>query len=391
MSAQTQLEQLSPALAHPVDVDSLPADTPDGVHRAFVRTISGMQKEAVVARDDTAWRLSSDEGDYLDGDDVAPCPLGNMTTGMVAAYLDSIVAAAEDHGFQLDDIELTLDNYYTMKGSALRGDMTGGALDPELRIDIDVPADERDAVSTRIEEAIDAATITNVMETELENPFTLTLGGEELSTDRVPQLDEQPLPDPNSAFGDLERPNDGQDIITRTGEATEDFPEDRERYTAGSGSSLEAEQDRVLHLRGRGSIRDDGTYHITQKLYSPKGTIFEFIADRHPTVGGEGRAPTASTYMAAGIGFCFLTQFGRYAEIKRKTLDAYRIVQDVPWSGDPRSPDAAPEPLETHVYLESPEGEAFARDVLDVSEQTCFLHALCRTSVSPDVTVNTGA
>ena len=35
--------------------------------------------------------------------------------------------------------------------------------------------------------------------------------------------------------------------------------------------------------------------------------------------------------------------------------------------------------IETYVYLDSPEDDAFAREVLDVGERTCFLHALCRT------------
>jgi len=36
--------------------------------------------------------------------------------------------------------------------------------------------------------------------------------------------------------------------------------------------------------------------------------------------------------MSAGIGFCFMTQFGRYAEIVRKELSAYRVVQDTYFS-----------------------------------------------------------
>jgi hypothetical protein len=37
--------------------------------------------------------------------------------------------------------------------------------------------------------------------------------------------------------------------------------------------------------------------------------------------------------------------------------------------------------VETHVYLDTPEGVEFARTIVDVSEQTCFLHALCRTDL----------
>ena len=49
--------------------------------RVYARSLSGMQKEALVAsrRSGAIWRLASDEGAYLDGDDEAPCPLSFLT------------------------------------------------------------------------------------------------------------------------------------------------------------------------------------------------------------------------------------------------------------------------------------------------------------------------
>ena len=43
------------------------------------------------------------------------------------------------------------------------------------------------------------------------------------------------------------------------------------------------------------------------------------------------------------------------------------------------------DPLETHVYLESSEDDAFAKNILDVSEQTCFLHAFCKTDLKTKI------
>jgi hypothetical protein len=45
------------------------------------------------------------------------------------------------------------------------------------------------------------------------------------------------------------------------------------------------------------------------------------------------------------------------------------------------------DPIETHVSLNTPEDDDFAREVLDMSEQTCFLHALCRTDTPTRITV----
>ena len=88
--------------------------------------------------------------------------------------------------------------------------------------------------------------------------------------------------------------------------------------------------------------------------------------------------------MAAGIAFCFMTQLGRYASILRKNLDAYNVIQDVHFAQTGTGPV---DPVETHVYLSSSEDEEFARAALSMGEQTCFLHALCRTSLDVEASV----
>ena len=85
------------------------------------------------------WRLTSDEGAYLDGHDEAPCPLSFLSTGMVSSYMNELTALAEARGLDLGRIRIVQDNFYTMKGSALQGTMTGGAKDIEL--DVSVEAD----------------------------------------------------------------------------------------------------------------------------------------------------------------------------------------------------------------------------------------------------------
>jgi hypothetical protein len=80
-----------------------------------------------------------------------------------------------------------------------------------------------------------------------------------------------------------------------------------------------------------------------------------------------------------------MTQLGRYARITRKDLRDYRIAQDTHFSlggatGDTGRAGEA-ESVETHVDLISGDDDAFAQTALAMSEQTCFLHALCRTDV----------
>lgn len=83
----TPLQQLGYPLFFNVDrhgETDLDAPSPrlDQAQRARVRSLASMQKEALVTSSvsGNTWRLASDEGEYLDGDDVAPCPLAFMTT-----------------------------------------------------------------------------------------------------------------------------------------------------------------------------------------------------------------------------------------------------------------------------------------------------------------------
>ena len=96
--------------------------------------------------------------------------------------------------------------------------------------------------------------------------------------------------------------------------------------------------------------------------------------------------------IAAGIGFCFMTQFGRCARIVGRPLSDYRILQDAHFSlggasgGTGRAGEALP--LETHAHLFSDEDDDFARIALDMAERTCFLHAFCRTDLKARLRVS---
>ena len=126
-------------------------------------------------------------------------------------------------------------------------------------------------------------------------------------------------------------------------------------------------------------------------MYNPHGSVFAFLSDEAPENGGQGLAPDAASYISAGIGFCFMTQIGRYANIVKKDLREYRVVQDTHFSlggasgGTGQAGEA--DPVETHVFLTAGEDDEFARSTLDMSEQTCFLHAFCKTDLKTRVSI----
>lgn len=335
-----------------------------------------MQKEALILNGATgrAWRLASDEGPYLDGYDSAPCPLSFMTTGMVASYTNEVIAAARASDVDTRGLQLSLDSHYTMEGSAIRGTMTGGALPPELTVELPSAPPGFHAV---IQQTVRQAPIASLMEGVNESRFSLSVNGRPEDLGRVPALEIEQQPDPGDVIAKA-GPVPGNtyaDVIRRVRPA-----EEIEGVPGGKGSSLQESQSRRLHVRGVCRLREDGVKEITQNLYRPIGSEFVFLSDEAPEYGGNGKAPDAVTYMSAGIAFCFMTQFGRYASITKKALESYRIVQDTHFTGQG-------DPVETHVHLETPEDADFGRTVLDMSEQTCFLHAFCRTDLDLSLTV----
>jgi hypothetical protein len=217
--------------------------------------------------------------------------------------------------------------------------------------------------------------------------FTLTHNGREIEPGRAHPLGRPAEPDPDTRF-DAAKPaaGDWSGLIRRGG-----LTPKAEHTVTLAGGSLTDEQDRLLHVRGICTLRDDGVKQIEQQLFNPHGSIFRFLCDEAPVNGGRGLAPDAASYISAGIGFCFMTQFGRYAKIVRKMLHEYRIVQDMHFSLGGASGGTGEagraDPVETHVYLGTGEDDDFARTALDMAEQTCFLHALCRTDLKTKVSV----
>ncbi len=355
--------------------------------RTWVRALAGMQKEALVVNGVTgrSWRLVSDEGPYLAGHDQAPCPLCTFITGMVASYMNEINSLARRRGLDVDDIAVTLSNYYSMEGSALRGTMVGGARAPDLAVEISADAD-RAELEELVRQAVAASPVHGLLNGENHSLFTLSWNGDQISVGDVSALDGAPHPDPGDVFNEAEV----ADVVVADDLMVKVKPADQvEGVPGGINTSLQESQRRTLHVQARGTIRADGVKEIHENLFQPIGSEFRFFSDEAPEAGGRGIAPDALSYLAAGIGFCFMTQFGRYASITKKRLDEYRIVQDTHFSsGDADSPGRA-DPVETHVYLITPEGEEFARTTLDMGERTCFLHATCRTDLEPNLAIET--
>ena len=351
--------------------------------RTRVRTLSGFQKEAVVtsARTGQAWRLVSDEGPYLNGHDAAPCPLAFLTTGMIASYLNEILALAKIRNVTIRKLKLIQDNFYSMQGSMQKRTMVGGALPVELQVIIDCDLDDA-PLNQFLMDAVDASPLNGLMRGQLKSLFTLARNGVELKPKMVARLGRPMQLDPVNFFGELIPAAGDLTLVKPLGKTAKKVVQGG---TEAASSSLADEQDRRLNVGAVATLREDGLKEIVQLLYSPHGTSFRFLSEETPGNGSKARAPDANSYISAGIGFCFMTQFGRFASMLNLDLPAYRIVQDTHFSlggasgGTGMAGEA--DPVETHVFLDSRESDEVASEMLDISERTCFLHAFCRTDL----------
>ncbi len=362
-------------------------DTPDNrkgdALRTYVRSLSGFQKEALVrsAKTGDAWRLVSDEGPYLNGHDAACCPLAFLSVGMVASFMNEIMAYAEQKEVQIRQLKLTQDNYYTMKGSMPRRTMVGGAENIELQVEIDCDLDDAQ-LNAFLTEATFASPLNGLMRGQLDSLFKLSKNDQELTCAKATELDSALLPDPKDLFSQIEAEAGEIGLLSKVGLTPKKAVQGG---TATGSSSLTDEQDRRLNIGAVAILREDGIKEIQQMQYSPYGTSFKLLSSE------DGRAPDANTLISAGIAFCFMTQFGRFVSMLKLDLPDYRITQDTHFSlggatGRTGKPGDA-DPIETHVYLQTSESDETAQEMLDISEQTCFLHAFCRTDLKTKLKV----
>ena len=366
------------AVANP---DEVAIDAPENrmgeALRTWVRSLSGFQKEALIRSSLTGrtWRLVSDEGPYLNGHDAAPCPLAFLSCGMVASYMNEILALAKIQGIKIHQLKLILDNYYTMKGSMPKRTMVGGAENIDLQVEIDCSLEDA-SLHEFLVNATYASPLNGLMRGKLTNLFKLSKNGREIPTNKVAELEGHLFGDPGNHFAKSIAEDNPLTLMEPVGPTPK---KEVKRGTSSAAGSLAEEQDRRLNIGAVAIMREDGLKEIQQMQYSPYGTSFRFLSSE------DGRAPDANSLISAGIGFCFMTQFGRFVSMLNLDLPDYRIVQDTHFSlggatGETGKTGEAG-PIETHVYLETSEPDETAQEMLDISERTCFLHAFCQTDL----------
>ena len=352
--------------------------------RVHVRALEGMQKEAVVTMASSAgeqtWRMVSDEGPYLDGTDLAPFPLAFFSAGLQFSFLSEIMRHTREQGVTLQALALSQDTFYTMNGSALQGTMIGGAKPVEVKVRI-----ESDAAPETIAHIVSLARQTSpahiLMQNILSNVFSLSFNDKELAVTEVNPSSEWPAYEPEAVFAQVhpvEAADFQEGIITKLTTA-----ERIEGVEGGASSSLKPIQKRTLQIHGEAKLLEGTLLETIIQLRTPIGSTFRFLCDAGPDDGPQKITPSPMTFLSTGVGFCFMTQIGRYAHITKQALQGYQIIQDNIYKTGEMVQVL---PFNTRTFIQADEADEVAQKTLSMSERTCFLHAAMRGSYPSVIT-----
>lgn len=383
------IQQSPYPLVFPVDPKSFPVEPqhaqPDQADvRIYARALEGMQKEAVAEYGPTGatWRLVCDEGPWLDGTDLAPFPLAYFGAGLAGSYLSEFMAEAKDRAIPITRLELRQDNYFTMEGSALKGTMSADVEPIEVSFDVDGDASHAELDDIADIAVNDRSPAGGFLGIELESQFAVRANGED-------------LPDPGTLSASLMGSTDPAEVMDGC-RPMDDAPvadeivckDDSAAPPAREGAvGLKSEQKRVVHVATHGRVRPDGLKELAVQCIRPAGSRFVVLCDDSPDRGGQGRAPDSLTYLSCGVAFCYMTQIGRYAQIVKQELRDYRIVQDTSFGFGPEEPPSAAA-VETLVVLDTEESHADSIGLVQMAEQTCYIHGAYRLPVEARLRVS---
>jgi organic hydroperoxide reductase OsmC/OhrA len=356
--------------------------------RTTTRALAGMQKEALVnyGPTDTTWRVLCDEGPWLNGTDLAPFPLGFFTAGLVASYMSEFLSHARRADVEVHHLEVMVDNQYGMEGSLLRGTMVGSALPVEVTFRAETSTDAPNVLQLA-HLAVASSPADALLRNAVDSVFTLNHNGQALPVTRVAASSAPQHKDPAALFGRAE-PAAGLDCtaeLVQRLDGVDMLGGEKLGSERSSAVGLSDTQKRQVHVRGVGTLRDDGLKELQVACFQPVGSVFRFLSDDSRAVGGQERAPCGLVYLSAGISFCFMTQLGRYAHVAKHKMHSYQIVQDSSFSSPAAINDkeeiTTSAAVDTHVFIGNEEDEDKTQTLLNMGEQTCYLHAACRSSI----------
>jgi uncharacterized OsmC-like protein len=344
------------------------------VVKVEARQMAGHQKEAVVAdgAEASAWRLTSDEGVHLKGDDLAPFPLGFFNAGMQGDLYLRLRNIAAERGIALDGLEIGLINHYWLTGSFIHGTGEGHAESPDIEVRLKSSAGKAE-IESLVAAALNASPAIALARTPLAgNTFALYINGRRREVPGVNSPAGDAV-DPYRAHSKPPRPLDANgrgDLIVRPGVTEQGTP-------APAQATITGKQLRNIH--GEGRPLGDGLFNVDTWLAMPGVSHFHLLCD----AAGKA-APSGLALLSAGIAFCYMTQLSRYIENMKMNIRRVRLMQFNPFVAGAK---AAVEPIDTHLFLDGEAPEEAHLQLLTIAARTCYLHAAAKTPTDPNVRI----
>lgn len=342
--------------------------------RVEARSLYGHQKEVVVREGEggAVWRLVSDEGPNLKGTDLAPFPLGFLNAAMHADFLQRALLLARAHEIALGEFSSMIDNHYTFSGSFFKG--TGKGTADAVRVRAVARSSAVSAPAARVfESALAASPVHAAFAIPLTNVFALYVNGRRCPVRRVAASGTEDVVDPFLAHGRAPGPLAGRGAVEPIITRLEPDPDDRRPKLIAPEGFV------PLIIRGAGEFVDAAGVVAVTVLPPAPGARFRIMADNCSVPRC---APSPLALAAAGVAFCFMTQLGRYIEHRKYQVDGIRLVQTNRFSVTGRAEDfslrADAGPFETHVFLNARESDEVMQTLIEIAENTCYLHAALR-------------
>lgn len=345
------------------------------VYLVHARTMGGHQKEVLVTEGEggPVWRLVSDEGAILKGTDLAPFPLAFYNAGLHADFTNRALAIARAQGVPLTIDRIAIANQYYFQGSFVRGTGEGSAEPVVVNVQARSSA-PREQVQAVLDAALSASPGHATLAQPQRNTFALYVNGRRCPVSRVAPSSAPDAQDPfrlhTTAPAPLAGAKNAGPII--------------ERLAQEDGGALPP----LLPAEGRvpilipGTSMPGGAEGLIATTVTPRaGHPFRILCDERPDGGA---APSGLACIAAGIAFCYMTQFTRYIEHRKHKVRAIRFAQTLPFTLT-RAADGTLtgglEPVDTHVFLHAEELDEVMQNLLEVAENTCYLHAALRSTL----------
>lgn len=336
------------------------------------------QKEAIVTEGvhGSAWRMTSDEGLHIKGDNLAPFPLGFFNAGLQADLAQRIRGLAQARGMTLSSLTLSCVTGYSMTGSFLQGSGVGAAEPAEIAVRGEGPVDAQ-AFFALVNEAVAASPALASMTQPLDNTFALYVNGQRRGVTTLPASTAPSAPDPLKTYSAPPAPMPGseQDLIVKTG-ITREGSIQIATPAAQPGAPI------VRHVEGH-CATDLATGDSVTKVCLQLPGMSEFAF--RTSANNKDRAPSGLALLSAGIVFCYMTQLSRYIDYMKLDIHHMRLVQFAPFACD--GARGVAEPVDTHLFLHGGASDDAFEKLMRISATTCFLHATLHAALPPVIRV----